>query len=131
MLTTYGMLLARGALGNADPEGANALLEKGAAAGDPFALNALGQRLYFGRDVEQDRKRGLTMLAERRDGPHLCDQCVGRDSDWARVLKADPARALGFYKQSVARNDIYGFNNLGIPLDGKGGAPDHPGARNV
>ncbi|MFO1173118.1 MAG: caspase family protein [Hyphomicrobiaceae bacterium] len=129
-LTTYGMLLARGALGKADPDGANTLLEKGAAAGDPYALNELGQRLYFGRDIDQDRKRGLTMLLQSAEMGHTyAINALGAIFETGNGVKADPARALGFYEQSVARNDIYGFNNLGIfLLDGKGGPPDYPKA---
>lgn len=125
--TTYAMLLARGALGRADVEAANALLGKGAAAGDPFALNELGQRLYFGRDIEQDRKRGLTMLLQSAEMGHTyAINALGAIFETGNGVKADPARALGFYKQSVARNDIYGFNNLGIfLLEGRAGEPDY------
>jgi TPR repeat protein len=125
--TTYGMLLSRGALGKADPQGANALLEKGAAAGDPFALNELGQRLYFGRDIDEDKKRGLTLLLQSAEMGHTyAINALGAIFEAGNGVKADPARALGFYKVSVARNDIYGFNNLGnFLLEGRAGEPDY------
>lgn len=125
--TTYAMLLARGALGQADPVAANALLEKGAAAGDPYALNELGQRLYFGRDMEQDKKRGLTMLLQSAEMGHTyAINALGAIFETGNGVEADPKRALGFYTKSVVRNDIYGFNNLGIfLLDGRAGDPDY------
>jgi TPR repeat protein len=125
--TTYGMLLARGALGAADPGGANVLLEKGAAAGDPFALNELGQRLYFGRDIEEDKKRGLTLLLQSAEMGHTyAINALGAIFDTGNGVKADPKRAFGFYSKSVARNDIYGFNNLGLfLLEGRAGEPDY------
>ncbi|MEZ5924075.1 MAG: caspase family protein [Hyphomicrobiaceae bacterium] len=129
--TTYAMLLARGALGTPDPQAANVLLEQGAAAGDPFALNELGQRLYFGRDIEQDRKRGLTMLLQSAEMGHTyAINALGAIFETGIGVAADPKRALGFYVKSVARNDIYGFNNLGIYLlEGRdGGQPDYPRA---
>ncbi len=125
--TTYAMLLARGALGAADPVAANALLEKGAAAGDPYALNELGQRLYFGRDMEQDKKRGLTMLLQSAEMGHTyAINALGAIFETGNGVEADPKRALGFYAKSVVRNDIYGFNNLGLfLLDGRAGDPDY------
>jgi TPR repeat protein len=125
--TTYGMLLARGALGAADAAGANALLEKGAAAGDPYALNELGQRLYFGRDIEEDKQRGLTMLLQSAEMGHTyAINALGAIFETGNGVAADAKRALGFYTKSVARNDIYGFNNLGIfLLEGRTGPPDY------
>lgn len=125
--TTYAMLLARGALGAADPQAANALLEKGAAAGDPYALNELGQRLYFGRDIEQDKKRGLTLLLQSAEMGHTyAINALGAIFETGDGVAADPKRAIGFYAKSVVRNDIYGFNNLGLfLLEGRAGDPDY------
>ncbi|WP_209426250.1 caspase family protein [Pararhodobacter sp. SW119] len=116
----------------ADPERARALLERGIAAGDPFAMHELGKQLFREASTEAERERGFELLDRAAEMGHtfsmneLGYNFMVRDSGIYQ-----PARGMAYLTVSSERNDIYGHHNLGLValLGLDGNDPDFTRAR--
>ncbi len=110
-----------------DRDRAYALWEVGVAAGDPYALHALGYRLLERGEDATARDRGFELLSRALELGHtyamnnLGMYFLGEDT-----ADRQPERGMAYLRASAARGDIYGVANLGrvrlLGLDGQ--APD-------
>jgi TPR repeat protein len=104
------------------------LLEKGIAAGDPFAIHSRGLRLLREGTTPEDRQRGFELLDRAAELGHTYSMnelgiyFLTRDTDHYQ-----PERGMTYLRESFARNDIYGMHNLGfVALYGLDGQPADP-----
>jgi TPR repeat protein len=110
---------------------ANALLERGIAAGDPFAMHLLGRFLLRNGETDAELERGFELLDRAAELGHTYSMnelgVYFLNTDGAHFL---PERGLRYLRASAAREDIYGYHNLGFvelyALDG--GEPDYAAA---
>ncbi|MCP5085759.1 MAG: hypothetical protein GY952_02995 [Rhodobacteraceae bacterium] len=97
------------------PEQALAHYALGVKAGDPYAYYALGRELMrYESDIDRQREGFELMLRSLEVGHTFAMNELGyfyldENSDFY-----DPERGLRYLRESAARNDIYGYNNLGI-----------------
>lgn len=103
----------------------------GVEQGDAYAMHALGKQLLrYGKD-EAEREEGFDLLGRAIEIGHtfamneLGYYFLDRESDHYQ-----PERAMGYLRASAARDDIYGYNNLGlVSANGLDGAePDFDAA---
>lgn len=118
--------LAAGAAGQAALD----LYAKGVAAGDPYALHAMGkQYLRYGVDDAQ-RRYGFDLLSRALELGHT----FSMNELGYYFLRDDspnhqPERGLRYLQESAARQDIYGYHNLGLVYEnGLGGIAPDPAA---
>jgi TPR repeat protein len=115
-----------------DEARAAGLLERGIAAGDPFAIHSRGLRLLRHGATPAERERGFDLLNRAAELGHTYSMnelgvyFLTRDG-----AHYQPERGMRYLAASSARDDIYGHHNLGFValfgLDGK--PPDHARAR--
>ncbi len=91
---------------------------RGVQAGDPYAFHALGkQYLRYGADDAQ-RRYGFELLTRALELGHTFSMnelgyyFIRDDSP-----NYQPERGLRYLQESAARQDIYGFHNLGLVYD--------------
>lgn len=107
------------------------LFARGVEAGDPYAYYGLGRQLMrFGGTPESEIEGYDLMMRALEVGHTFAMNELGYfylDEDGEFY---DPERGLRFLQESADREDIYGFNNMGIVhLRGLGGSPvDYPAA---
>jgi len=104
------------------------LLEQGVAAGDPFAIHTLGQRLLRFGENEAEKERGFDLLNRSAELGHTYS--MNELGFYFLTPNSDqylPERGMRYLEASAARNDIYGYHNLGlVALQGlDGNAPDY------
>jgi TPR repeat protein len=117
-----GLLEANGASGSPDLAKAIGAFRKAADSADPFAMHALGKRLYAGYGIKQDRRAGFSLMVQAAAMGHTFSMNeLGAIFTAGEGVSKDLERALTYYKASAERNDIFGFNNLALMLlDGAG-----------
>jgi TPR repeat protein len=96
---------------------------RGVEAGDPYAFYSLGRQfLRYGETSEMELEGYDLMMRSLEVGHTFAMNELGffyldPDSEYH-----DPERGLRYLRESAAREDIYGFNNMGLVyLDGLGG----------
>jgi TPR repeat protein len=94
---------------------ANALLEEGIAAADPFAMHSLGRYLLREGETEADRERGFELLERAAELGHTYSMnALGIYFLTPETAHFIPERGLRYLQASAARGDIYGFDNMGF-----------------
>lgn len=120
--------------GKTNPQASDAVLElfaRGVEAGDPYAYYGLGRQfMRFGVTPEIEIEGYDLMMRALEVGHTFAMNELGyfyleEDGEFH-----DAERGLRYLRESANRNDIYGFNNMGIVhLRGLGGSPvDFPAA---
>ena len=122
------------ASGNTRPQASNEVLQlfaRGVAAGDPYAYHALGRQFMRYGETEEIEIEGYDLLMRALEVGHTFAMnelgyfYLNEDAEFY-----DPERGLRYLSESAARDDIYGFNNMGLVyLRGLGGIkPNYPAA---
>lgn len=120
--------------GNSDPRANEDVLElfaRGVEAGDPYAYYSLGRQfMRFGGTPEIEIEGYDLMMRALEVGHTFAMNELGYFYLDESGEYHDPERGLRYLNESAARDDIYGFNNMGIVyLRGLGGAEkDFPAA---
>lgn len=112
--------------GLANPEASDEVLQlfaRGVAEGDPYAYYALGRQFMRYSNNEQIEIEGYDLMMRALEVGHTFAMnelgyfYLNKDADYY-----DPERGLRYLRESAARDDIYGFNNMGLVyLRGLGG----------
>jgi len=137
-LATLGTLVARqgaiagGALAEAASDEALALWLEGVDRGDPYAYHWLGRDLLRFGESDGEKLYGFELLTRALELGHTFSMnelgyyFLREDSP-----NQEPRRGLRYLEESAAREDIYGYHNLGLVYDkGLGGIePDAEAAR--
>ena len=102
----------------------------GAEKGDPYAYHALGKQLVRHESSDRMRRQGFDLLSRAIELGHTFAM---NELGWfyldAKSPYHDPARGLRHLRESASRDDIYGFNNLGlVHRNGLGEQPKNPEA---
>ncbi|MBL4807621.1 MAG: caspase family protein [Rhodobacteraceae bacterium] len=113
-----------GGVSNAQvPDEALAYYIIGVDQGDPYAMYALGRQLLRFETNQDLRQQGYDLMMRSLEVGHTFAMnelgyfYLDEDSDWF-----DAERGLRYLRESAARSDIYGFNNMGLVYrDGLGG----------
>jgi TPR repeat protein len=103
------------------------LLEQGVAARDAFAIHARGARLLREGETPEARQRGFDLLDRAVELGHTYSMnALGIHFLRPGTEAYTPARGMAYLRASAARDDIYGWHNLGfVALNGLDGtAPD-------
>lgn len=100
----------------------------GVDQGDPYAFYALGRQLLRFETNEDLRQQGYDLMMRSLEVGHTFAMnelgyfYLDSESDWY-----DPERGLRYLRESAARDDIYGYNNMGLVYrDGLGEEPKNP-----
>ena len=98
------------------PQEAQAFLARGVAAGDPYAYYALGREfMRFGGGAPDVEIEGYDLMMRALEVGHTFAMnelgffYLEEGSDYY-----DPERGLRYLRESAAREDIYGYNNMGL-----------------
>ena len=114
-------LSLRGGTGQGDGgagEEALAFYAKGVAAGDPYAMHALGKQYLRYGETEQRRAEGFELLSLALElGHSFAMNELGYHFIKEGSPNYQPERGLRYLTESAARGDIYGYHNLGIVYD--------------
>ena len=102
-------------LGGRSPysENVRQLMARGVSEGDPYAFHSLGYELLSNGGSTEVEVEGYDLLVRAMEVGHtfsmnaLTGIYLNEESDYF-----DPERALRYMRESVSRNDIYGFYNL-------------------
>jgi len=112
------------AIGNSIADEALAHYIIGVDQGDPYAFYALGRQLLRFETNADLRQQGFDLMMRALEVGHTFAMnelgyfYLDQESEWF-----DPDRGLRYLRESAARGDIYGFNNMGLVYcDGMGGA---------
>ena len=99
------------------------LYARGAAEGDPYAMYALGWQLLNHGETDSIQIEGYDLVMRSLEVGHtfamnaMAQLYLDEDGEYY-----DPERGLRYLTESAARNDIYGFNALGLVYwRGRGG----------
>ena len=110
------------------PDEALAYYIAGVDQGDPYAFYALGRQLLRYETNEDLRQQGYALMMRSLEVGHTFAMnelgffYLDEDSDWF-----DPERGLRYLRESASRDDIYGYNNMGLVYrDGLGGVAKDP-----
>ncbi len=117
-----------------DLDRATELLERGIAAGDPFAMHARGKRLLREGISSDDRARGFELLERAAELGHTYS--MNELGYYFLIPDTDhylPERGMRYLDLSAARDDIYGYHNLAlVALNGlDGSSPDSARAESL
>lgn len=98
----------------ADPTRALALYDQGIAAGDPYAMHSKGLHLLRNSKTDEGRQDGFELLDRAAELGHT----YSMNELGIYFLTPDtdhflPERGLRYLRASAARDDIYGYFNLG------------------
>jgi len=95
----------------------------GVDQGDPYAYYALGRQLLRFETNQDLRQQGYDLMMRALEVGHTFAMnelgyfYLDPESEWF-----DPVRGLRYLRESAARDDIYGYNNMGLVYrDGLGG----------
>ncbi len=126
----YGLGLAKaaqaketqGAGADKAPNGALASWAMGVADGDPYAMHALGRQFLLHSEDKLVRRQGYELMSRALEMGHTFSMnALGvyfLDKDTEHY---NPERGLRYFRESAARGDIYGYNNMGyVALNGLG-----------
>jgi TPR repeat protein len=102
----------------------------GSEKGDPYAYHALGKQLVRHEDSARLRDQGFDLLSRAIELGHTFAM---NELGWFYLDKKstyhDPERGLRHLRESASRDDIYGFNNMGlVHRNGLGGLDKNPEA---
>lgn len=127
-----GQLDATG--GDADREAPREILEmfaRGVEGGDPYAYYSLGRQLMRYGETETTQTEGYDLMLRALEVGHTFAM---NELGWFYLDEEgeffDPERGLRYLRESAAREDIYGYNNMGLVyVRGLGGLDvDYPRA---
>ncbi len=100
------------------------LFARGVEEGDPYAYYALGRQFMRFGGTDQIEIEGYDLMMRALEVGHTFAMnelgyfYLNEDADYY-----DPERGLRYLRESAARDDIYGFNNMGLVyLRGLGGS---------
>lgn len=102
----------------------------GSEKGDPYAYHALGKQLVRHEDSQRMRDQGFDLLSRAIELGHTFAM---NELGWFYLDEEspyhDPERGLRHLRESASRDDIYGFNNMGlVHRNGLGGLDKNPEA---
>ncbi|MFT4792119.1 MAG: putative caspase-like protein/TPR repeat protein [Paracoccaceae bacterium] len=102
----------------------------GSEKGDPYAYHALGKQLVRHEQSARLRDQGFDLLSRAIELGHTFAM---NELGWFYLDEKspyfDPARGLRHLRESASRDDIYGFNNMGlVHRNGLGGLDKNPEA---
>lgn len=98
----------------ADPTRAMALYDQGIAAGDPYAMHSKGLHLLRNSKTTDGRQEGFELLDRAVELGHTYSMNeLGIYFLTPQTNHFLPDRGLLYLRASAARNDIYGYYNLG------------------
>lgn len=120
--------------GLATPQASDEVLQlfaRGVEEGDPYAYYALGRQFMRFGGTDQIEIEGYDLMMRSLEVGHTFAMnelgyfYLDEEADYY-----DPERGLRYLRESAARDDIYGFNNMGLVyLRGLGGTEvDYPAA---
>ena len=114
-LVAHDELASGSRTGKQASELALALFEMGVSEGDPYAFYALGRELMrYESDIERQQQGFDLMMRALEVGHTFAMNELGYFYLNEKSEFYDPERGLRYLRESAARNDIYGYNNLGI-----------------
>ncbi|MEP5087932.1 MAG: caspase family protein, partial [Paracoccaceae bacterium] len=125
---------ARRTGGNARSQASDEVLQlfaRGVDAGDPYAYYALGRQFMRYGGTEEIEIEGYDLMMRSLEVGHtFAMNELGFFYLNENAEFYDPERGLRYLSESAAREDIYGFNNMGLVyLRGLGGIkPNYPAA---
>ena len=101
--------------GTADSDAVRALFARGVAEGDPYAMHTLGYELLTNGGDTESEVAGYDLMIRAMEVGHTfaMNALTGIYLNEASEYH-DPERALRYMRESVAREDIYGYHNLGL-----------------
>ena len=115
LLITTEDARTHGQSGGPAPQAALDLYQQGVDAGDPYAIHTLGKELLRHGKDEEARRRGFRLLQQAVELGHtFAMNELGAYYMNPESPDSDPPRGLTYIQQSAARNDIYGWWNLGL-----------------
>ncbi|MEM8631795.1 MAG: caspase family protein [Pseudomonadota bacterium] len=91
------------------------LFARGVDEGDPYAFYSLGRQFLLNGGTSEIEIEGYDLMMRALEVGHTFAMnelgyfYLDEDSDYY-----DPERGLRYLKESAARDDIYGFNNMGL-----------------
>ncbi|MFT7028570.1 MAG: putative caspase-like protein/TPR repeat protein, partial [Paracoccaceae bacterium] len=102
----------------------------GSEKGDPYAYHALGKQLVRHETSDRLRNQGFDLLSRAIELGHTFAM---NELGWFYLDEKSPYfapdRGMRHLRESASRNDIYGYNNLGLVLrSGLGGQDKNPEA---
>ncbi len=110
----------------AAPEEALAFYAEGVERGDPYAFHALGKQLLRYGKSEASRSYGFELLSQAIELGHTFSMNeLGYFFTQEGTDHFDPKRGIRYLTELAGRNDIYGYNNLGLLFE-KGVGPISP-----
>lgn len=112
------------------PNAALAAWAMGVDGGDPYALHALGRQFLLYSEDKVVRRQGFDLMSRALELGHTFSMnALGTYFLEEGTEHYDPIRGLRYFQESAARDDIYGFNNMGyVMLRGLGGVEADPQA---
>lgn len=122
-LVALGEAATAGVDGQMAPQEALDLYERGVELSDPYAFHSLGLELLRHGETDAEKQRGFELLNRAVELGHTFSMnALGGYYIDADNPNADPDRAVRYWQESAARDDIYGFNNMGYAYEnGLGG----------
>jgi len=119
-----------GALTEMAPDSALSFYAAGVEKGDPYAIHSLGRQLLLNSESPVIRNQGFELLSRSLELGHTFSMntlgiyFLEEDTD-----HFSPERGLRYLQESAAREDIYGYQNMGfVTLNGIGGLAKDPKA---
>lgn len=102
-----------------------ALFAQGVERGDPYAFYSLGRQFMRFGDTNAIEVEGYDLMMRALEVGHtFAMNELGYFYLNEKGEFFDPERGLRYLRESAARDDIYGFNNMGLVyLNGLGGTP--------
>jgi TPR repeat protein len=119
-----------GALSEMAPDSALSYFATGVEKGDPYAFHSLGRQLLLNSEGLVRRNQGFELLTRALELGHTFSMnTLGIYFLEENTDHFSPERGLRYLRESAAREDIYGYQNMGfVTLNGLGGLKKDPQA---
>lgn len=117
-----------GARAGRAPDEALEFFKRGVEKGDPYAYHSLGLQYLRYPQTEDEPRQGFELMSRSLELGHTFSMnALGRYFMDQNAPHFDDERGLRYFTESAARNDIYGYANMGfVYLNGLGGLPKDP-----
>lgn len=112
------------------PNEALAYFAMGVDKGDPYAIHSLGRQLLFFSEDPEVKRQGFELLSRSLELGHTFSMnALGNYFLEEGSPQYNAQRGLRYLRESAARGDIYGYQNMGfVTLNGIGGTQKDPAA---
>jgi TPR repeat protein len=110
------------------PDSALAFYAKGVERGDPYAYHSLGRQFLLYPQSGAEMRQGFDLLSRSLELGHTFSMnALGLYFLDEKARHYDVDRGLRYLRESAARDDIYGYANMGfVHARGIGGTPKDP-----